>query len=98
MELISYDSFQRLRLSDFYKSSDVEEVSGYEFMDDIWIGETIGFNEFLRLEEDNQNTKAIILNFTDPSISFQSQVLDKIGLAIAPGMTIDKIISIIGSP
>jgi hypothetical protein len=42
MDIIAYQDFHNIRLSDFYAGPDYREVENYDFMGEQWVGELSG--------------------------------------------------------
>ena len=70
-ELIPYTVFGRLRLADFLPTSaEVETLTDWEYMDDVWVGDAFGFTEFLRLDEDPDVDRSVALDLAElPPVS-----------------------------
>ena len=100
IELISYSRFGGLRLADFLSpEAEVVEFGDWEFMDDLWVGESVGgFTEFLRLAEDPDVVRSVALDFTTLPTESAAAILHAIGLPLAPGMSEPMVTALLGSP
>lgn len=97
--MIGYNKFFKLKLTDFLDNhEEIESVSGWEFMDDIWKGETIGFTEFLQLESDDEKTRSISLDLTDLPNSTIDKIITSLDIALQKGMTKKDVIKSFGQP
>ncbi|MCX6183101.1 MAG: hypothetical protein NT150_14395 [Bacteroidetes bacterium] len=66
MEIINYKDFTSLRLSDFTSNQEnITPIENWEFWEDIWLGESIRFSEWLRLESSPESTQSIAIHFRD---------------------------------
>jgi hypothetical protein len=97
VDLIPYAVFGRLRLADFV-SAKLEERAGWEYMDDLWVGEGLGFTEFLRLAEDPEVVRSIALDLADLPPASSAAVLGAIGLPLAPGVPAEEVTARLGTP
>ncbi|MFY0697037.1 MAG: hypothetical protein JXR11_04245 [Balneola sp.] len=99
MELISHLNFGNLRLKNFIsQNSQIESLTDWEFMGDYWIGEALGFNEWLRLEVKPEETRSISVNLDDFDLDELSKIFDALKVPLRPGMTFDEIKKILGAP
>lgn len=98
MNIIPYQDFHAIRLSDFYTSSDIREIDNYEFMGEQWIGELSGFNTCLRLLTDPDETRAISLDFTKDDAEVAGKVLEALKLPIRKSCSESDLTSLFGEP
>lgn len=99
MELINHSDFAKLRLENFISSKDqLESLTGWEFMGDYWIGEAIGFTEWLRLEVKPEETKSISINLDDFDSDELSNIFKTLKIPLKAGMTSEEIKKILGTP
>lgn len=96
MNLIDKISFEKLRLKDFIP--EVQSLSNWEFMEELWIGDALGFTEWLRpMNRDNQ-TQSISLDLNDLDSEVAWRVFDVLGLELEKGMTKQEVIEEFGNP
>ena len=87
MGKISYADFGRLRLSSFFPvGTEIAPLEDWEFMDCSWVGEAIGFTEFLRLWNDPKVTRSISIDFTEIPASAAEAILIELALPLRSGM------------
>jgi hypothetical protein len=95
---INYDSFYKLKLSDFFADKEgIETLENWEFMDDIWFGEAIGFSEWLVLQH-NIKEKSISLDLNDFSDDMLSKIASALNLNIVKGLSKDAVMKQFGHP
>jgi len=49
--MITHSDFKKLRLNQFFSDLEPTKLENWEFMGNIWVGEAIGFSEWLCLEQ-----------------------------------------------
>ena len=98
MDIIAYQEFHNIRLSDFYAGPDYREVENYDFMGEQWVGELSGFNTFLRLINEPDETRAISLDFTKDDGGMITKVLDALHLPIRSACTEADLAALFGEP
>ena len=99
MNIINYKEFEQLRISEFGSNkNEINNLTDWEFMEDLWIGESIFFSEWLRLESKPELTKSISVNFSDFSEQQISKILEKLKLPLKKGMKIKETEKIFGNP
>jgi hypothetical protein len=76
----------------------IVELDNWEFMNKLWIGEAIGFTEWLRLRDDPTVLRSISIDFSDLPGKVSKAILKRIDLALRPGMTLDEIKKLLGKP
>ena len=59
--MISHSHFGRLRLADFRPEEGVAALENWEFMDQMWVGEAVGFSEWLRLEDEPDTLRSLAI-------------------------------------
>lgn len=96
--MILYKSFGELRLVQFLPDEQIEELLDWEFMDRIWVGEAIGFSEWLRLKDDSSKLCSLAISFSELPELAVVKILNKIGLPIQRGMTIEQLAVVLGKP
>ena len=98
MDIISYDSFYKLKLADFISNKeDIETLDDWEFMNAIWHGESVGFSEWLQLS-DEPKEKSVSLDLNDLSEASISKIISTLKLNIVKGMTKEDIVKIFEHP
>lgn len=98
MDIISYDNFYKLKLEDFISNKeDIEMLDNWEFMNDIWQGESVGFSEWLHLSEETKE-KSISLDLNDLSEASIDKISSTLKLKITKGMTKDNVVKLFGQP
>ncbi len=98
MDIIAYQDFHNIRLSDFYVGPDYREVENYDFMGEQWVGELSGFNTFLRLTTEPGETKSISLDFTKDEEGITGKVLEALHLPIKTACTESELVELFGEP
>lgn len=99
MDLINHSDFAKLRLENFISlKDDLESLTGWEFMGDHWIGEAIGFTEWLRLEVKPEETKSISINLDDFDSEELNNIFNTLKVPLKAGMSFEKIKNILGTP
>jgi hypothetical protein len=96
--MLSYERFGRLRLHQFVVGAKIAQLANWEFMDHIWVGEAVGFSEWLRFASDPEVLRSLALDFSEFPAVAASAVLRAIELPIQPGMRVSELRSILGNP
>jgi hypothetical protein len=96
--MIPYSKFGRLRLSKFLKDAEIEELEDWEFENRIWVGEAVGFSEFLCPAENPKTLGSIAIDFAEFPEKAAKQVLEAIELPLRAGMTVDEVKGVLGEP
>ena len=97
-ELIPYADFADLRLVHFVPpEAEVVDLSDWEYEDDVWVGEAIGFTEWLRLQDEPEILRSISLDLSDLSAEVSDAILRRIGLPLQRGMDQDAVDAVLGS-
>ena len=96
--MLPHSEFHRLRLCHFTKADDIVELEGRRFLERTWIGEAIGFTEWLRLEDDPENLGSLALDFSELPDVLSRAVLDRLGLHLSAGMSLSQVTSVLGEP
>ena len=95
--MIPYERFGKLRLGRFLPVEDIVRLDNWEFMDNLWVGEAVGFSEWLRLKDDPDILRSIAIDFA----KFPPQaaaVLSEIGLPVRAGMELEHLRRLFGEP
>lgn len=99
MELIPHEVFGRLRLADFApRPKDVVALEGWEFLERSWVGEAVGFTEWLRPVEEPDVLGALSLHLADLPVEVSRNVFDVLRLPLARGIGYDEVVSELGKP
>ena len=87
MELIPYDRFERLRLSQLHPdAARIATLRNWEFMGGVWVGEADGFTAFLCPEASPDTLGSIELDLLDLPEALGARVLAAIELPLQSGM------------
>jgi hypothetical protein len=99
MELISHDQFGRLRLADFAPDgTKVIELEDWEYLNRLWIGEAIGFTEWLRDVERPDVLGALSLALSTLPDETSQRVLAVLHLPLSRGMSYRQVVEVMGEP
>ena len=97
--MIAYSDFSRLRLTDFVRDADeVADLSDWEFMEHLWVGEAFGLTEWLRLAEEPDVLRSLSLDLPTLPDSTAGKVLDALDLPLHYGMTLSELVRHLGEP
>jgi hypothetical protein len=96
--MITRDRFGTLRLAQFWPDADIAELDNWEFMDRLWVGEAVGFSEWLRLEEQPQMLRSLAIDFSEFPEQVATNVLQTIGLPVRSGMQVEELRQLLGEP
>jgi len=96
--MISHARFGTLRLAQFLPDADISELENWDFMYHIWLGEAVGFSEWLRLEKDPGVLRSLAIAFNDFPERAAAEVLQTIGLPVRRGMKFAELCEILGKP
>jgi hypothetical protein len=96
--MISHTHFGALRLAQFLPDAQIEELRDWEFMEHLWVGEAIGFSEWLRLEDAPDVLHSLAIDFDEFPNSAAEEVLRTLDLPIHGGMTFEQLRNILGEP
>lgn len=99
MELIPHEQFGRLRLVDFApEAAEVVELEDWEYLDRLWIGEAIGFSEWLRPVEKPDVLGALSLDLSDLPYEMSQKVFTVLHSPLSRGMDYNQVVSVLGEP
>ncbi len=99
MELIPYEHFERLRLSQFHPdASRIATLLNWEFMGAVWVGEADGFTAFLCPEASPDTLGSIELDLRELPEALSARVLAAIQLPLQSGMSLAQVQAVIGIP
>ena len=96
--MISYANFRKLRLTQFLPDAKVKKLDGWEFMGHLWIGEAIGFSEWLCFESTPEVLGSLAIDFKEFPELPALEVLRTIDLPVLPGMDIRDLSKVLGEP
>lgn len=96
--MLSHDEFARLRLSQFADPSEVVQLENWEFLGREWIGEAIGFSEWLRPVDAPETLGSLALDLSTLPRQVTGACLADIGLPVARGMGLAQLTPILGEP
>jgi hypothetical protein len=96
--LITHPEFFQLRLSQFFPGGSIAELENWEFMDRLWVGQAIGFSEWLCPEEHPETLQSLALDFSELPKDGYEKVLKILGLPLRPGMNVEEIEREMGAP
>lgn len=96
--MISHSEFAKLRLARFCPGEQVAELTGWEFENRVWVGEAIGFSEWLRPEDDPECLQSLSIAFAEFPAQAADEVRHALDLPLKAGMTRDEVISLLGEP
>jgi hypothetical protein len=87
-----------MRLSRFLTKKAIRRLDRWEFMDRIWVGEAVGFTEWLRLHDDTEVLRSISLDLVSLGEAVTEPVLDQLGCALRQGLTRPAVEKMLGKP
>jgi hypothetical protein len=96
--MLTHREFEKLRLSQFVDASEITELSEWEYLDREWIGEAIGFTEWLRPQSSPHQLGSIALDLEVLPTEVSEACLSRIGLPLRPHMTVAQLVSLLGEP
>ena len=96
--MIPHTKFGRLRLKQFLPDADIAELEDWEYEERVWVGEAVGFSEWLRPVEVPETLGSLSINFEDFPESAADQALQAIELPLKRGMTADDLKAVLGEP
>ncbi len=79
-----------------FTGKEIAEVEGWEYLGQVWVGEALGFSEWLRLAEDPDVLRSISLELTDLPARVVTTILHTLGLPLKPAMRLPAIEKILG--
>ena len=95
--MIPLVAFRRLRLRQFVVDEPVP-LSDWEFLNRTWVGEALGFTEWLRPAEEPESLGALSIDLAEVPSECSAAVLSRLELPLAPGMTLGQISALLGPP
>lgn len=98
IQMVSHDRFGQMRLSAFLPDAELEQLEDWQFMGHEWVGEALGFSEWLRLAAAPESLGSLAIDFEDFPDKVACDILKEIGLPVRQGMAIEDLRSLLGSP
>jgi hypothetical protein len=95
---LTHDEFGQLRLSEFVPRDDIVELANWEFLDRLWVGEAVGFSEWLRPHDRQHVLESLALDMDDLPVDVVERVLTRIRVPVRKGMTFDELVNLFGAP
>jgi hypothetical protein len=80
LALISFKKFGNLRLSDFVSNKKIEQLTDWEFEEELWVGEALGFSEWLCKTAKPKLLRSLSIDFDNFPAAAAKSVLGTIGL------------------
>jgi hypothetical protein len=96
--MISHARFGKLRLAHFRPDAEIAELDNWEFMGHKWIGEAVGFSEWLRLEDEPKTLRSLAIDFSEFPEEAAANVLRTIDLPVRAEMKLNEICELLGEP
>src|SRR3954467_9388615 len=96
--MISYARFGVLRLAQFRPDTEITGLAHWESRDALWVGEAIGFSEWLRLESEPDVLRSLAIDLDEFPEAAASAVLRAIELPIWAGMQLEELRAALGDP
>lgn len=96
--MTSYLQFGKLRLVQFLPDAEIATLSKWQLMGETWVGEAVGFSEWLRLEREPEVLRSLSIDFDEFPPAAAEVVLRNIGLALGRRMRIEHIERTLGKP
>ena len=94
--MIPYDEFGCLRLAAFLPDADLAQLEMWEFQNHEWLGEALGFSEWLRLQDDPEVLRSLAIAFSEFPAPTAESVLRTIQLPVRAGMSLRELDSLLG--
>jgi len=96
--MLTYERFGMMRLRQFVAPELITELSNWEFMDQLWIGEAVGFTEWLRPVDRSDEVRSISLDLVELSPELSTAVFERLGLPLRTGMTRQEVEAALAAP
>jgi hypothetical protein len=96
--MICHARFGALRLVEFLPDAEIAELENWEFMDHLWLGEAVGFSEWLRLENEPDVLRSLAIDLTEFPDQAAANVLRMIELPVQRGMSHAELRQLLGEP
>ena len=96
--MLTHSEFEKLRFAQFIDASQIAELEDWEFLDREWVGEAIGFTEWLRPQSSPNQLGSIALDLEALPTEVTEACLSCIGLRLRRHMTFGELVSLFGEP
>lgn len=96
--MIPHDRFHTLRLHEFVPGAEIQELRDWEFEGHQWVGEALGFSEWLRLESEPDLLRSLSIDLAQFPPDAARAVFDALELPLETGMTRDELEAILDAP
>ena len=83
---------------EFVPKKQIRSLADWEFLDRLWVGEAIGFSEWLRPQERPTILESLALDMAELPEDVVNRVLERIGLPLRRGLTNRELGKILGEP
>ena len=98
VSMISHHDFGELRLSQFAPTSEIRALANWQFMERTWVGEAIGFSEWLRPQSSPNLLQSLAIDLAVLPESISTAVFLRLGLPLRRGMSVEQITASLGQP
>src|SRR3954451_650161 len=95
--MISHARFGKLRLAQFRPSDEIVDLENWEYVDRRWVGEAIGFSQWLRLEDEPETLRSLAIDFNEVPAQAAAAVLRTVGLPLRTGMALNELREVLGT-
>jgi hypothetical protein len=96
--VLTHQEFGRLRLAEFAPKKQIRTLADWEFLGRLWIGEAIGFSEWLRPHERPTMLESLALDVAELPQEVVDRVLARLGLPLRKGLTRRELVKLLGEP
>jgi hypothetical protein len=94
--MVHYVDFGRLHLAQFLPpATEITALDYWEFMGRLWVGEAVGFTEFLRLRCAPDVTRSIAIDLGALPREISAPILVAIDLPLVQGMSIQQVCNVL---
>lgn len=97
-QMIPHNCFIFLRLAQFIPMEAITQLDQWEYMDQFWVGEAVGFSEWLRPQNDPEALGSMALDFATLPQDVAEHILETLELPLRPGMSLGQIEAVLGHP
>jgi hypothetical protein len=98
MELLPHNELGRLRMGHFLGSPRDIGVDSWAYLDELWVGESLGFTEFLRPRAQPHVVRCVGIALTELPTHVGRQILAALKLPLHTGMTLSQLVHALGEP
>ena len=96
--MLAHEAFRQLRLSDFVGSSSIVPLEDWEFDERVWVGEALGFSEWLRPIGSPNALASLALDLATFPRDAAEKCLEVLGLDVRRGMGFVDLRQRLGEP